>query len=131
MESESSSGFGLFNSESSSCKSSDKVPNADERYGESAIGLAGLVDGSYEGGGEWPKTRKFMFGLIIVFVMVLVAVLTLIVLEQTNVIVWDQTKPGVEAYQTWGQYTLLGGSVLAIGLLGWGRWKLGQKEKTE
>lgn len=118
----------LFDSSESSSKSK-------REFGEAAIQLS-AVDGScdgYEGGDEPrnPGLRKLLFGLIIVCIMVLVGVLTLIILEQTNTIVWDQTKPGVADWTSWGQYTAVALSTVAIVGLSVGRWKLGQKVKTD
>lgn len=120
----------LFDSSESSSSKSRK------EYAEASAHLGDFAEGSCDGheGGDEPRRpglRKVLFAVIIICVMVLVGTLTLTILEHTGVIVWDQTKPGVESWTTWGQYVAISLSVLGIGLLSWGRWKAGQPDANE
>jgi hypothetical protein len=123
----------LFDSsESSSSKSRKEYAEASAHLGDFAEGSCDDGQG-YDGGDEprRPGLRKVLFAVIIICVMVLVGVLTLTILEHTNVIVWDQTKSGVESWTTWGQYLAI---VLSVaGIVGFSvlRWKAGQPEKLK
>lgn len=126
----------LFDSSRSESSESKK-----KEYGEASSHLGDFVkEGSRDGysgveGGNDDKGSGFkelIFGFIILCVMVLVGVLTLVVLEQTGVIIWDQTKPGVADWTTWGQYVAIGLSTGFIGLSSWGLWRLNHpKPKTD